>query len=125
MKKSVWITLLVISILIVVIGIIGYPFIGRFIGILAGFEIVKIEGYDTFKGLNYVFIVKCGVEDTRNVGGNVNVVATFEGQGKYWKQTQQVHLEKGGYEEVEFVFDISFWRGLFQHSNFRYNCNIG
>jgi len=64
----------------------------------------------------------------RNKGilpGTAIVTATFEGQGKREKQTQKIYLRRGDYKEVEFVFDISFWRGLFNPSEFHYNCYTG
>ncbi len=53
-----------------------------------------------------------------NFPGTATVTAIFEGQGKSEKQTQKVYLRRGDYKEVEFVFDISFWRNLFNPSTF-------
>ena len=107
------------------VGIVIYSLVSEYIGPLMGFEVVKKEGYDTFKGLDYVFVVKCGVKNNGIFPGTATVTAIFEGEGRSEKQTQKVYLRRGDYKEVEFVFDVSFWRNLFNPSIFKYDCYTG
>jgi uncharacterized membrane protein len=125
-RKRIGIVSLIIALIILGIGVYcAYLLFGEHLGFLFGYQVTKTEGFDTFQGFNYVFVVKCGVTNKGLFGGTAKVTSTFSGQGKSEKQTKQIYVGNGEYKEVEFIYDISFWRGIFDPSYFTYQCYTG
>jgi hypothetical protein len=69
-------------------------------------DIVLVNGYDGFQGLQYVAFVDVRV---KNNGGNgwVTVYAEMEASGYYEELNQRTYLASGQTKDLQFVFDIS------------------
>jgi len=81
-------------------------------------EIVLLDGYDGFQGLNYVVYIDVGVKNNGGEGW-VTVYAEIEGAGKYEKKEQTIYMLSGETKQLQFVFDISFWNALFSSLTYR------
>jgi len=115
-------SLIVIIAIVYILNVSGLT--GRFLSVLGGAEITRVDGDYRFQGFNYVFVVTCGVKNNGIFLVNPKITSEFSGQGQYLKQTKQISIENGEYKEVQFVFDISFWKGIFDTSQVRYNCQL-
>ena len=70
-----------------------------------------VNGYESFQGLNYVFVVDVTVRNN-GADGWIKVYAEISGAGRYEKQDQRIYLANGKSKRLRFVFDISFWGAL-------------
>lgn len=107
LSKGLIIGIVIIAIVLIsIFAFIFFTFINR-----PKPEIIFLNGYETFQGLNYVYEVDVSV---RNNGpdGWVRVYAQINGAEKYDYQDKRIYLANGEINSSQFVFDISLWGAL-------------
>lgn len=99
-------TLLIIIVLIAVVAFVFLTFVNK-----PKPQIMVVNGYEGFQGLNYVYYVDVSVRNN-GVDGWVRVYAEINGAGRFEQQDKRIYVASGQSNSLQFVFDISLWGAL-------------